>query len=401
MSLKFGPSILAIPGPSVMPERVLSAMHRASPNIYEGELVDLTATIYPDLKKVARTDGKVAVYISNGHGAWEAALRNTVVEGDKILVIVTGRFAANWGIMAKSLGIEVEVMDFGMHSDADPEQLRQRLDADKSHEIRAVLTVQTDTATSVLNDIPSLRAAIDAANHPALFLVDCIASLGCDRYEMDDWGADVTIAACQKGLMTPAGISFLFMNEKAVEASNRAKPGEYLDWKPRIDPQMFYQRFCGTAPTQHLFGLREALNILLYEEGIEAVWKRHETIARAYWAAIDAWGADGEFGLNISDPAKRSRAVSSVFTGTGEATALRNWTEVNAGVTLGIGLGFGDKDSVEYNRRFRIGHMGHNNIPMAMGVIGTIDSGLKALDIPHGEGAMEAASAVFASYFKA
>lgn len=381
-----------------MPERVLSAMHRASPNIYEGDLIDLTNTLFPDLKRVARTDGHAAIYISNGHGAWEAALRNMVVEGDTILVLCTGRFAAGWADMAKTMGITVETIDFGMQSDADPEVLRQTLEADKSHKIRAVLTVQTDTATSVLNDIPALRKAIDAADHPALFAVDCIASLGCDRFEMDDWGVDVTVAACQKGLMTPAGISFVFANDKALEASKRTRPGSYLNWHDRFFPELYYQRFCGTAPTQHLFGLREALDMIVHEEGVEAVWARHETIASAYWAAITAWGNGGALMANITEESKRSKAVTTVETGDGEAARLRQWTENNAGVTLGIGLGFGAPGSSEYNRRFRIGHMGHQNIPMVMGVIGSIDAGLKALGISHGDGALEEASKVLAAH---
>lgn len=394
MSLNHGPKLLAIPGPSVIPERVLSAMHRPSPNIYEGELVAMTATLFPDLKKVARTSGEVAIYIANGHGAWEASLRNTLVEGDRILVVATGRFGTNWGLMAKSMGIEVEFLSFGMRRHADPAKLEEVLAADTHHEIRAVLTVQTDTASSVRNDVAAMRAAIDAANHPALFMVDCIASLGCDRFEMDDWGVDVMVAACQKGLMTPAGLSFVYFNDKAWEASRRAKPGGNQDWTPRVRPELFYQQFGGTAPTQHLFGLRVALDMLVHEEGIEQAWARHETIARAYWAAIGAWGAGGKVATNIGDADKRSHAVTTVETGDGEAAELRKWSEEEAGLTLGIGMGFGAQGSAEYDRRFRIGHMGHQNIPMVMGVIGTIDCGLKALNIAHGEGASEAASKV-------
>ncbi|MCL4130660.1 UNVERIFIED_CONTAM: hypothetical protein GTU68_020286, partial [Idotea baltica] len=201
-----------------MPERVIRAMNRASPNIYEGELVDMTATILPDLKKVARTNGKVAIYIGNGHAAWEASLNNTLNSGDKILVLGTGRFGPGWGEIGNALGLNVELMDFGMHADADPVKLYERLTNDKNHDIRAVLTVQTDTASSVQNNIPALRKAIDDAKHPALFMVDCIASLGCEPHEMDDWGVDVMVSACQKGLMTPAGLGFVFFNDKAAAA---------------------------------------------------------------------------------------------------------------------------------------------------------------------------------------
>lgn len=390
--------MLAIPGPSVIPDRVLAAMHRPSPNIYEGELVDMTATIFPDLKTVARTGGDVAIYIANGHGAWEAALRNTVNPREKVLVLVTGRFARLWGDLAETLGIDVEFIDFGMQSDADPNRLEERLRADGAGEIRAVLTVQTDTASSVRNDIPALRKAMDAAGHEALFMVDCIASLACDRYEMDQWGADVTVAGCQKGLMTPTGISFVFFNQRAAERRKTASPGYYWDWNARTHPEVFYQQFGGTPPTQHLFGLREALNILLHEEGLHECWSRHATIARAYWAAFDAWGSSGSIRHNIEDRNKRSNAVSCVIVESGNVAAIRAWSEKNGGVTLGVGLGSPQKGSAQTDDRFRIGHMGHQNVPMVMGVLGAIDTTFKALGVPHGSGALEAATEIMAGH---
>ena len=400
MSLKFGPTLLAIPGPSVMPERVLRAMHRASPNIYEGELIEMVDTLYPDLKTVAQTKGQVALYIANGHGAWEAALKNTICLGDKVLVLKTGRFAAGWGELAETHGIEVQALDFGMQGDADPDKLEQVLRADTEKSIKAVLTVQADTASSVINDIPKLREAIDRSGHDAMFMVDCIASLGCDRFLMDEWGVDLMVAGCQKGLMTPAGMSFVYFNDRAKEARKRANPGHYWDWVPRTAGDIFYQKFAGTAPTHHLYGLHEALDILVHEEGIENAWTRHNTIAKAVWAAVDAWGTSGSLCHNIEEADKRTVAVSTIATAPDDATRLRKWTEQEAGLTLGIGLGFGEPGSDEWNRRFRIGHMGHQNVPMTMGVLGTIDSGLKALGIDHGDGALSAAATVLAGHGK-
>jgi alanine-glyoxylate transaminase / serine-glyoxylate transaminase / serine-pyruvate transaminase len=398
MSLNFGRHQLAIPGPSVIPERVLAAMHRASPNIYEGEIVELTASLLPDLRAVARTREKLAIYIANGHGAWEAALRNTVRPGEKVLVLATGRFAANWGRLAETLDITVEMLDFGMSGHAEPEALERALRADSDGALKAVLTVQTDTASSVRNDIMRLRAAIDASGHDALFLVDCIASMGCEPFEMDQWGVDVAVTACQKGLMTPAGLSFVYFNEKAAMARKAASPGYYWDWVPRSEPEIFYQQFGGTPPTHLLFALREALDMLVHEEGIEAAWARHETIARALWAAIDIWGTEGTLRHNIEDRRWRSTAVSTIETGSDEASRIRAWCEEEGGITLGIGVGFGDFGSAEYNRRFRVGHMGYNNLPMVMGVLGAIDAALKALDIPHGPGALEAATSILARH---
>ncbi len=388
MSLNFGRQFLAIPGPSVFPDRVLNAMHQPTTNIYGGDLIGMTETLFPDLRKVARTEHEVAIYIANGHGAWEASLRNTLVAGDKVLVITTGKFGPGWAAMAETHGIDVQILDFGMQGDADPDQLEAALRDDVNGEIKAVLTVQTDTASSVKNDIPALRKAIDAANHDALFMVDCIASLACDRFEMDAWGVDLMVAGCQKGLMTPPGISFVYFNPKARKARERANPGQYFDWNLRIDVEIYYQYFCGTCPTQHIFGLREALDMLLNEEGLEAAWNRHEQLASAVWAAIDAWGDGTSICHNIADPSKRSVAVSTVNTGVGEAAKLRQWAEFEGGTTLGVPLGF----DVDPDNHFRIGHMGHLNIPMILGTLGAIDTGFKSLNIPHGDNALAAAA---------
>ncbi len=398
MSLNFGRTLLAIPGPSVIPDRVLAAMHRPSPNIYTGELIEITETLYPDLRRVACTNSDVAIYIANGHGAWEAALRNTLSAGDKILVLATGTFGLGWGELAESLGIEVQLLDFGFQSDADPDQVEEVLRNDKDSNIKAVLTVQTDTASSVINDIPRLRKAIDAADHDCLFMVDCIASLGCDRFEMDDWGVDVMVTACQKGLMTPAGISFVFFNDKAAEARKSVAPGQYWDWLPRTQPEVYYQKFAGTAPTQHIFALREALDILVHEEGIERAWARHKTIAHAVWAAVDAWGKNGVMHHNIADQAKRSHAVSAISTNDDHAGQIREWCEFEAGITLGIGLGLAKQNTPEWNQYFRIGHMGHQNVAMTMAVLGAIDTAMKARGIAHGDSALVAATNILAKH---
>ena len=396
MSLHYGRRLMSIPGPSVIPERVLNAMHQPSPNIYEGALVDLTETLFPDLKTVARTKGALAIYVANGHGAWEAAITNTLSKGDKVLVLGTGRFAIYWGEWGKTTGIEPQVLDFGMSSPADPAKLEEALRADKTHDYKAIFVTQTDTASSVKNDIPALRKAIDASGHPALFMVDCIASLGCERFEMDAWGVDLMVAGCQKGLMVPPGLSFVFANERALAARKTADLAtNYWDWVPRMNPAGFYQNFAGTAPTHHLLGLREALDMLVHEEGVEQAWVRQELFGKAIWAAVDAWGADGgDLTMNVRDPASRSRVVTCIKTSNGNGTKIRRWCEDIAGLTLGIGLGMAPEDSPEWHNAFRIGHMGHLNVPMVMGTLGTIDSALKASIISHGNGALEAASQV-------
>lgn len=391
MSLSRGRDILAIPGPSIIPDRVLAAMHRPAPNIYEGQLVEMTETIVADLARVARTAGKPAIYIGNGHAAWEAGIANILAPGQKALVVATGRFGIGWAHTARVMGVDVEVMDFGFHAALDPDRVEDRLRADHAHEIRAVLAVQTDTASSVKNDVPALRAALDAAGHPALLVIDCIASLGCDRFEMDAWGVDVMLAACQKGLMTPPGMAFTFHGPRAeAEATGVACASPYWDWAPRTAPTVPYERFCGTAPTHHLYGLRTALDMILAEEGLEAVWTRHATLAAAVWAAIEAWGAGGALALNIADPAIRTSAVTTIRTAPGDGVRLRRWCADTAGVTLGVGL---TVPGIDPDSLFRIGHMGHLNPPMLLGTLATIEAGMRALGIPHGAGGVEAAGA--------
>lgn len=397
MTLANGRSYLAIPGPSVVPDRVLQAMHQASPNIYTGALIDLTESLIPDLKAVARTRHNATIYISNGHGAWEAALANTLSRGEKVLVLATGAFGTGWAEMATGMGLEAEVLDFGKRSPIDLERVEAALKADSGHKIKAVMAIHVDTSTSLRSDIKALREAIDRSSHPALLMVDCIASLGCDRFEMDEWGVDVMVTGCQKGLMTPPGVSFVFFNDRADRVRENADlVTRYWDWRPRAKPEQFSHYFGGTAPTHHLFGLREALTMLVHEEGIEGAWARHKTLAEAVWAAFEAWGARGSLELNLSDRALRSHAVTSVHVDAPNATALRDWTELNAGLTLGIGIGMVDRGDPAWHGFFRIGHMGHVNAQMIMGVLGSIQAGLIALNIDHGPGALDAAAQVIA-----
>lgn len=397
MSLAQGRHYLAIPGPSAMPDRVLQAMHRPAPNIYTGELVDLVSSVIPDLKAVARTKHNVAIYIGNGHAAWEASLANVVSEGDTVLVLATGRFGIGWGDMASKLGATVELLSFGNATDIDLARVAEALTADTAHRIKAVMAVQVDTSTSVRNDIPGLRKVMDEAAHPALLMVDCIACLGCDVFEMDAWGVDVMVAGSQKGLMTPPGLGFVFFNDKAEAVrSKMPRVSGYWDWMPRGHPTEFYQHFCGTAPTHHLFGLRTALDMLVHEEGVEVAWTRHGALARAVWAAFDTWSANGTvkggLALNIADATKRSHAVTSASAPVPYGTALRDWMTSNVGVTLGIGLGMATRDDPNWDRYFRIGHMGHVNAHMVLGVLGGIEAGLQSLGIPYVKGGVSAAA---------
>lgn len=372
-------------------------MHRTSPNIYEGEMVDMVPGLIDGLKRVARTDGNAAIYICNGHGTWEAAVANTLSPGDLVLVPATGAFSHGWADMARAMGVEVEIMEFGLRAPVDPARVEERLAADPEHRIKAILQVHVDTSTSVRNDISAIRTAMDRAGHPALLCVDAMASLGCDVMEMDAWGVDLLLAGSQKGLMTPPGLGFLFFSDKADRARDLAGcVTPYWDWRPRVSPDVFYQYFCGTAPTGHLYGLQEALD-MLHTEGMEAVWTRHAALAEAVWAAFETWGQAGPLELNIADRAVRAHSVTSVRAGSLKGTALRQWCEHQAGLTLGIGLGMAPSDAPEWHHFFRLGHMGHVNAQMILGALATIEAGLKAVGIAHGPGGVSAAAEVIAA----
>ncbi|MCU9838342.1 aminotransferase class V-fold PLP-dependent enzyme [Ruegeria sp. WL0004] len=397
ISLAQGREYLAIPGPSVMPEEVLRAMHRPAPNIYAGALIDMMPGLTADLRRMARTEHDVAIYIANGHGVWEAALANTIVPGELVLIPASGRFSHGWSEMARGLGAETQIIDFGKSAPWDMDRIAEALRADTEHRIKAVLAVHVDTSSSIRNDVPGLRRLLDELGHPALLMADCIASFGCDVFEMDTWGVDVMVTACQKGLMVPPGVGFVYFNEKAAaKRATMPRVSWYWDWVPRGNPDEFFQYFGGTAPTHHLYGLRAALD-LIHGEGIEHVWARHAKLARAIWAACEIWAEGGDLVLNVADPAFRSHAVTALRLDSGKGTALRQWTEKTVGLTLGIGLGMAGPGDPARDKFFRLGHMGHLNGQMVMGLLGSIQAGLTALNVPHGKGALEAAAGVIAS----
>ena len=401
MNLANGRPYLAIPGPSVMPDRVLAAMHRGSPNIYGGALYDMVETIWPDLKKVAGTKAHVAIYIGNGHASWEAANANLFSKGDRALVLATGNFGHGWARSVRAMGVDVDVLDFGTSDTVDLARFEQALRADKAHQLRAVLVTHVDTASTIKNDIAALRRVMDAVGHPALLAVDCIASMGCDEFHMDAWGVDVAVAASQKGLMTPPGLGFVWISEKAksVCASSDLRT-PYWDWTPRIAAGEFWQLFDGTAPTHHLFGLREALDMIA-EEGLQNIWARHSVLAQTVWAAFDAWGhGHPAIAMNVANPVLRGHSVTAARMGAPNATRLRDWTEHQAGVTLGIGLGMAEPHEPAYHGFLRVAHMGHVNAHMTLGALAVMEAGMIALDIDHGPGAMAAAARVVGQAFK-
>ncbi len=387
--LSAGKSIVAIPGPSVVPDRVLAAMHRPMPDIYDGELLAVTDEVFDALPALAGTTQRALVAIGNGHSAWEMALTNTLSKGDRVLVLDCGRFAAIWGEMAAFLGLEVELVESAPGFANDPEELEERLRADRNHAIAAVLTAHVDTASSARNDIPAFRRALDAAEHPALLMVDCIASMGCEPFLMDEWGVDLALSASQKGLMTPPGLGIVWPGERALTAHRSAGlRTRYWDWTYRTEDGPHYLRFCGTPPVTHLFGLREALR-MIDEEGLETRWARHRVLGDSVRAAVEAWSAPGGIGCYVRDECARSNAVTTVCCGDIDAIELSRICKEDLGVTLGVGIGDLSGSS------FRVGHMGHVNPPMVLGVLGTVEAALASMGRrPRRSGVADAAAVI-------
>jgi alanine-glyoxylate transaminase / serine-glyoxylate transaminase / serine-pyruvate transaminase len=385
MTVRAGREFLAIPGPTTMPDEVLQAMHRPALDIYSDQMVNLTDGLLADLSKLFATKGKSYIYIANGHGAWEAALSNVLSRGDKVLVLESGRFAIGWGNAAKAMGAEVEVLKGDWRRAIRAGEVEARLRADKDHKIKAILAAQVDTASSVQNDIEAIGKAIRAAGHPALFMVDAVASLGCMPFEMDAWGIDVAMSGSQKGLMAPPGLGFVAVNDRAREVHKKANlRTPYWDWTER-DGAEHYRKYAGTAPIHLLFALRQSID-MLFEEKLDNVFLRHRLLAEAVRRAVAVWAEGQVLGFNIAEASERSNTVTTVMMADShDPDALHQYCKQKCGVVLGIGIG--DLEG----QAFRIAHMGHVNAPMILGTLGVIEVGLQALDIPHGKGGVEAA----------
>jgi alanine-glyoxylate transaminase/serine-glyoxylate transaminase/serine-pyruvate transaminase len=384
MTVAKGREFLSIPGPTNVPDAVLAAMHRPAIDIYSGDMIGITDSCLEDLRSLFRTKGKVYIYAANGHGGWEAALSNVLSRGDRVLALESGRFATGWGEMASMMGAEVEILKGDWRRAVDPAAVEERLVRDKGHAIKAVLLVQIDTASGVVNDVAAVRRAMNAARHPALLMVDTVASLGCMDFDMDGWGVDVAMAGSQKGLMTPPGLAFVAANDRARAVHKSAGLRTlYWDWTFR-EGEVHYQKYCGTPPEHLLFGLRKALD-LLKEEGLENAIRRHALLAGATHAAVARWAEGQVLAFNVVKPAERASSITNILVQGRDPRPLLRYTRDKCGVVLGVGLGMLE------NKAFRIAHMGHTNAPMVLGSLGAVEMGLAALAIPHGSGGVQAA----------
>jgi alanine-glyoxylate transaminase/serine-glyoxylate transaminase/serine-pyruvate transaminase len=394
MPLAAGREFLAIPGPTVIPDAVLAAMHRPAVDIYAGPMVALTDGLLADLKRIFRTQGRTYIYAANGHGAWEAALTNVLSRGDKVLVLESGRFAIGWGEAAKMLGAEVEILPGDIRRAVRPEAVEARLKADRKGEIKAILVAQIDTASGVVNDIPAIGEAVRAAGHDALLMVDTVASLGCVPFEMDAWGVDVAMAGSQKGLMTPPGLGFIAASPRARERHPRADMRTpYWDWTFR-EGEVHYHKYCGTPPEQLLFAMRAAFD-LIFAEGLDAVFARHRLLAEATRRAVAVWAQAQAIAFNIAEPEERCDTVTAVVAREGaDVQPLVACCAEKCGVVLGRALGHLE------GRGFRIAHMGHVNAPMLLGTLSVVEMAFEALRLPHGRGGAQAAISYLAGEVK-
>jgi alanine-glyoxylate transaminase/serine-glyoxylate transaminase/serine-pyruvate transaminase len=385
MSYRAGRHFLQIPGPTNVPERVLRAIDSATIDHRGPEFGVLGKEVLAGLKRVFKTTrSEVVIYPASGTGAWEAALVNTLSPGDQVLMAETGHFATLWNKMAGKLGLKTEFLPTDWRHGADPEAIGKRLRADTQKAIKAVCVVHNETSTGVTSRIGEVRKAIDAAGHPALLMVDTISSLASIDYRHDDWNVDVTVAGSQKGLMLPPGLSFNCVSPKALQASKSAQlPRSYWGWDEMIaNGKTGY--FPYTPATNLLYGLREALKMLLDEEGLDAVFARHQRHAEATRRAVRAWGLE----VLALDEREFSPSLTAVLMPAGhDADRVRKVILDAFDMSLGTGLGR------LAGKVFRIGHLGDFNDLTLMGTLAGVQMGLLLAGVPVKTGGVEAAMA--------
>ena len=371
-----GVHFLQIPGPTNVPERVLRAIDRATMDHRGPAFGPLTLEIQELLRPVFATTQPVVIYPSSGTGAWEAALVNTLSPRDRVLMVETGQFAALWSKLARRLGLEVETIPGDWRHGVDPDAVGAHLAADRGHAIKAVAIVHNETSTGVTSRVPEVRAAIDRAGHPALFLVDTISSLASIDYRHDEWGVDVTVGGSQKGLMLPPGLAFNAISPKALAASDGAKlPRSYWAWDEMLESNRTGY-FPYTPATNLLYGLHEAL-LMLHEETLPAVFARHARHGEATRRAVRGWGLE----ILALDPREYSNTLTAVIVPDGvDADALRATILERFDMSLGTGLG------KLKGRVFRIGHLGSFNDLMLAGTLCGVQMGLELAGIAHGDG---------------
>jgi len=381
-----GDRFLHSPGPTHIPAEVLNAMHRQPMDHGDPRLDQLAATCETGLRRLLQTDqADLFMFISNGHGVWEATTENLLAPGQAVLIPGTGHFSEQWSIQAEATGRRVIRTPYREGYPIDPNDIEQALRADGKREIVAVFTVHTDTASGTTSDLRAIRAAIDTAGHPALFVVDVVASLAAAPFAMDALGVNVAIGASQKGLMSPPGFGFVAVDARAGElAANNPAPRYYWDWGRR-KAEYSYRKFCGTAPQNLLYGLEAAL-ALLDREGMAAVHARHALLARAVQAAVECWSQEGAVSLHCRVPEARSVSVTTIDVRPGiDVEALRKVARERFQVAFAGALG------PQLGRAFRIGHLGDVNAAMILGCLAGVEAAMLVQGIPYGRDGLQKA----------
>ena len=376
-----GRHFLQIPGPTPLPDRVLRAMDTPIIDHRGPEFAKLAKRCLDGIKTIFKTTSPVIIYTATGTGAWEAALVNTLSPGDRVLMVETGQFATLWKVMAQKLGLKPEFIPGDWRTGADPAKIEDHLRKDKAHEIKAICVLHNETATGCLSPIDPIRKAIDAAGHPALFMVDTISSLASTDYQHDEWGVDVSIGGAQKGLMLPPGMSFNAVSDKALAASKTAKmPKSFFAWDDMLDMNKV-GFFPYTPATQMLHGLVVGIQ-MLHEEGLENVFARHHRLAEATRRAVKAWGLEN---LN-KNVAQYSPTVTAVMLPEGhDADKFRALALETFNISYGSSFG-------QYaGKYFRIGHLGDINDTMLMGALSATEMALALAGVPHKKGGAQTA----------
>ncbi len=367
------------PGPSHVPKAVLDAMTNQPMDMGDPRVDGFIAACERGLRGLLNTkSADIFMYAANGHGAWEAMTINLIAPGQKVLIAGTGHFSDSWAVLSEAIGAQVIRTPYNEGFPIDIEALENTLRADTKNEIVAVFAVHTDTASSTTTDIPALRRAIDATGHPALFVVDVVASLGATKFEMDAWGVNAVIGASQKGLMTPPGLGFCAVDERAMEVCNKnPAPRFYWDWRVRKS-ELSYRKFCGTPPQNLLMGMEAAFG-LIEKEGVENVFARHRLLAGAVQAAVQAWSAEGQVQFLCKVPDARSVSVTTIQVSPGvDPEKIRKVAREQFQVLIAGGLG------QFAGRVFRIGHLGSLNSAMILGALGGVEAAMESVGIATG-----------------
>jgi alanine-glyoxylate transaminase/serine-glyoxylate transaminase/serine-pyruvate transaminase len=374
-----GRPFLQIPGPTNVPDRVLRAMDRAVIDHRSPAFAALVKGLLPDLARVFKTErGSVIVYPTSGTGAWEASLVNVLAPGDAVLAFDYGHFSVGFASAARNLGYAVDLVPLRWGQSVTASAVAQHL----RPEHRAVLVVHNETSTGVRSDVRAVREAIDAKRSDALLIVDTVSSLGSMDFRFDEWGVDVALTGSQKGLMLPPGLGFVCASPRAVEiASHGGSPRNFFDWRPILQDNTA-GFFPYTPATLVLFGLREALDLLL-AEGLSTVFARHHRLAEGVRAAVRAWG----LGLLCEEADAYSDSLTAVVMPEGlDSNALIARARDRFDLALGVGLG------KVRGRVFRIGHLGALGELEVIATLGGVEMALRECGHPVTAGAGVAAA---------